>query len=703
MLPLTTKENEPSSSYLATDQICQQFTLDVIRLATLNFSEGMVIGRGGFGKVYKGHFDPRSDVAVAIKRLHSMSNQGAPEFRAELEMLSKLRHCNLVSLIGFCSEGTEMALVYDYMPHGTLEDHLYKSTGNSLNWLQRLKICIGAARGLEYLHTGTGTQHGIIHRDVKSSNILLDGNFAAKISDFGLAKIGPINQTCTYVSTGVKGTFGYMDPCYFYTGKLTRKSDVYSFGVVLLEVMCGRPAVDSSLEEEQCGLAMWAQSCIKEGKLTRIIDSRLKGQVSSNSLKKFAHIACRCLDNRPNQRPTMAEIIARLELILSLQERLESSVTDKLWSLITAKGKPKANKKISEAQNLDNGMVPTKLPAVDRDYNKVIDNGMVTTKSAAVLDLNYNEVIHFDDSLFTAEELLRAQAEVICTTSYGRLFLATMKSGKQVTVRRMIMDSLVEKDHFIQGKMYALGKLRHANILRFIAYFNDSYGLIFIRDHIKNGSVASFLQSTERQGSKPVNYLIRMRMIAGITRGLVYLHTQENMVHGYLTSENVMLEDNYNPLIADVGVSMLTKDIPIPSQFRQNHAPELLKLEQANKKSDIYSLGYIMLELLTKKSTDSKANEKNLVAWVKSVPREDLIAKVVNQGLLLEEFNLNQELVRLVELAMVCVSESPNSRPNADQVLQQLDAILRSDPSVAREASDGVLAMPDKLFCVSAS
>jgi serine/threonine protein kinase len=157
------------------------------------------------------------------------------------------------------------------------------------------------------------------------------------------------------------------------------------------------------------------------------------------------------------------------------------------------------------------------------------------------------------------------------------------------------------------------------------------------------------IAATERQGSKLVNYyLIRMRMIAGITRGLVYLDTQENMVHGYLTSENVMLNDNYNPLIADAGVLMFTKDMPIPSQFRLNLAPELSKLEQANKKSDIYSLGYIMLDLLTEKSTDSKANENNLVAWVKSVPREDLIAKVVNQDLLLEESNLNHELVRLV-------------------------------------------------------
>ena len=152
-------------------------------------------------------FNESSLVVVAIKRLDSMSNQGATEFWAEVEMLSKLRHCNLVSLFGYCNYGKEMILVYEYMPNGTLEDHLHK-LGTPLSWLQRLNICIGAARGLHYLHTGTGIQVGIIHRDVKSSNILLHESWAAKISDFGLSKIGPTNQPSTCINTIVKGTFG---------------------------------------------------------------------------------------------------------------------------------------------------------------------------------------------------------------------------------------------------------------------------------------------------------------------------------------------------------------------------------------------------------------------------------------------------------------------------------------------------------------
>ncbi|GKA86879.1 receptor-like protein kinase FERONIA [Tanacetum coccineum] len=177
---------------------------------------------GGFGKVYIGTiFNGSTTVLAAIKRLDPNSNQGAPEFWAEVEMLSKLRHCNLVSLFGYCNDEEEMILVYEYIPYGTLEDHLHKL--GTLSWVQRLKICIGAGRGLHYLHTGTGIDVGVIHRDVKTSNILLQESWAAKISDFGLSKIGPTNQPMTYVNTLVKGTFGLIN-------KLSTMAEVWAVG-----------------------------------------------------------------------------------------------------------------------------------------------------------------------------------------------------------------------------------------------------------------------------------------------------------------------------------------------------------------------------------------------------------------------------------------------------------------------------------------
>ncbi|XP_074345749.1 putative receptor-like protein kinase At5g38990 [Apium graveolens] len=188
---------------LSVGLLCKRFSLGDIKSATNDFKEELVIGKGGFGIVYKGIIDFK-DRFVAIKRSKSMSKQGCKEFITEIKMLTQVQHSHIVSLIGYCDDCEEMILVYDYLASGSLADRLHKRVRKgdtslpSLTWVQRLKICIGAAHGLDYLHTGTGIKDRVIHRDVKTSNILLDENLAAKISDFGLSKTGPANQTCTY-------------------------------------------------------------------------------------------------------------------------------------------------------------------------------------------------------------------------------------------------------------------------------------------------------------------------------------------------------------------------------------------------------------------------------------------------------------------------------------------------------------------------
>jgi serine/threonine protein kinase len=178
------------------------------------------------------------------------------------------------------------------MEKGTLRDNLYNTNLPYLTWKQRLDICIGASKGLNYLHRGVAG--GIIHRDVKSTNILLDENLVAKVSDFGLSRSGPIDQH-SYVSTCVKGTFGYLDPDYFRSQQLTEKSDVYSFGVVLLEVLCARPAIELSCPSEQVNLAEWGLLCKNNGKLEEIVDSSIKEQINQNSLRIFSEIVEKCL------------------------------------------------------------------------------------------------------------------------------------------------------------------------------------------------------------------------------------------------------------------------------------------------------------------------------------------------------------------------------------------------------------------------
>ncbi|XP_011040250.1 PREDICTED: serine/threonine-protein kinase CDL1-like [Populus euphratica] len=270
------------------------FTFRDLNTATKNFNHENLIGEGGFGRVYKGIIQKTNQV-VAVKQLDRNGFQGNREFLVEVLMLSLLHHPNLVSLVGYCADGDQRILVYEYMINGSLEDHLLELAPDKkpLDWNTRMKIAEGAARGLEYLHESANPP--VIYRDFKASNVLLDENFNPKLSDFGLAKLGPTGDK-THVSTRVMGTYGYCAPEYALTGQLTAKSDVYSFGVVFLELITGRRVIDNSRPSEEQNLVSWATPLFKDRrKFTLMADPLLQGNYPLKGLYQALAVAAMCL------------------------------------------------------------------------------------------------------------------------------------------------------------------------------------------------------------------------------------------------------------------------------------------------------------------------------------------------------------------------------------------------------------------------
>ncbi|KAK7295485.1 hypothetical protein RJT34_18402 [Clitoria ternatea] len=319
--PWKTKSTEGSS---LPSQLCRYFTITELRAATNNFDDVFIIGVGGFGNVYKGYIDDATP--VAIKRLKAGSQQGVDEFLNEIGMLLQLRHIHLVSLIGYCNDGAEMILVYDFMQRGTVREYLYGSDYPPLSWKQRLEILLGAARGLQYLHAGA--KHNIIHRDVKTTNILLDEKWVAKVSDFGLSKVGPTGTSTTHVSTIVKGSLGYLDPEYYKRQRLTLKSDVYSFGVVLLEVLCARPPLLRTLDKPKVSLVDWFRKCNECGNVDQTVDPYLRDSISGESLRSYCQLALSCLHDDGNQRPSMSDVVGALEFATQLVENAQDNKFD---------------------------------------------------------------------------------------------------------------------------------------------------------------------------------------------------------------------------------------------------------------------------------------------------------------------------------------------------------------------------------------
>ncbi|XP_056866280.1 receptor-like protein kinase At3g21340 isoform X2 [Raphanus sativus] len=302
----TTRSSEPA---IMTKN--KRFTYSEVVTMTNNFER--VLGKGGFGMVYHGTVSGTEQVAV--KMLSHSSSQGYKEFKAEVELLLRVHHKNLVGLVGYCDEGENLALIYEYMANGDLREHMSGKRGGSiLNWETRLKIVVESAQGLEYLHNGC--KPPMVHRDVKTTNILLNEHFQAKLADFGLSRSFPIEGE-THVSTVVAGTPGYLDPEYYRTNWLNEKSDVYSFGIVLLEIITNQPVINQSREKPH--IAEWVGLMLTKGDIKNIMDPNLYGDYDSGSVWRAVELAMSCLNPSSARRPTMSQVVIEINECLAYE------------------------------------------------------------------------------------------------------------------------------------------------------------------------------------------------------------------------------------------------------------------------------------------------------------------------------------------------------------------------------------------------
>nr|XP_043622448.1 probable serine/threonine-protein kinase PBL23 [Erigeron canadensis] len=304
---------------ISEEDVAELYTFRDLAHATENFNPDLLIGKGGFGRVYKGHLRD-NDKAVAVKQLDMIGVHGNPEFLAEVLTLSRLHHPNLVSLLGYCANGHQRLLVYEYMTNGSLEEHLFDLDDNKtpLDWHTRIMIAKGVSKGLAYLHDVADPP--IIYRELKSLNVLLDHDMNPKLSDFGLTNFSP-KEGEDHISTRVMGTCGYSSPEYAMTGDLTTKSDVYSFGVVFLELISGRRVIDDKRPTDEQNLVIWAKPLLKDhSKIPEVADPLLNGNYPIKCLYQAVAIASMCLQEEASTRPYMSDVVVALEYLATFQD-----------------------------------------------------------------------------------------------------------------------------------------------------------------------------------------------------------------------------------------------------------------------------------------------------------------------------------------------------------------------------------------------
>ncbi|KAJ9559424.1 hypothetical protein OSB04_014038 [Centaurea solstitialis] len=645
-----------------------EIPLQDIELATNNFGEENCIGKGGFGKVYKGELVHLGrQVTIAVKRLDdTISGQGTTEFWKEVMMLSRYRHPNLVSLLGFSQEGVENILVYEYLSRKSLDMYIDSPT---LSWIQRLKVCIGAARGLEYLHNPGGTTQRVLHRDIKSANILLDENWNAKISDFGLSKFGPANQEFTFLISRVIGTPGYCDPLYLEKGLLTKESDIYSFGVVLFEVLSGRFCF-KKYDDGHPYLTMFAQICYEKKQIDTMVHSCLKDQISQGCLEKFSTIAYQCLREDRIERPSIAKILEQLEIVL--QDQVKYDMEKKL-------------KSHSEVNEYIHPLLKEELKAYeDKDSKKPL---LVAIKGLRRNVSSLQEFTHLQIPLqhIVAATNRFAHANLIGKGGFGNVYRGRiMWSGKMIDIVARRLNSMKENgDVEFRKEISTLPRLKHENIVSMVGFCDEDGEKIIINKNEVNTSLDKCLSDPT------LTWMQRLRICVDAARALSYIHHDEgrdySVIHCNIKSSKILLDETWKAKLSGFGHSITT-----PATLRHRFVlaspidrmsgytdPVQLENGSVTPKSDVYSFGVVLFEVLCGRKTvirDVDGGLSYLPPLATQHFEDGKLDDIIDPNL--QKQMDRQSFTIFSDTAYHCLNGQRSRRPDMETVVKRLEKAL---------------------------
>ncbi|KAK9049484.1 hypothetical protein SSX86_031546 [Deinandra increscens subsp. villosa] len=666
-----------SSNMLKMDLL--MIPLNEIKLATNNFDYKYHVGSGGYGIVYKAKLDvlnipsfssmegkckdelSKINKTVAIKRILSRADeQGKQGFSTEIQLLTCCKHPNVVSLLGFSREAREMILVYEYAFKGSLSDYLGNTRDTravNLTWSQRLQICLDIAHGINYLHTKMEGKPRIIHRDIKSENILLDENLNAKIADFGLSKFHPVNQQASTIYTkNLAGTRVYMDPEYLTTSKYKPESDVYSFGVVLFEVLSGRVAYDSIYtDENEMGLAPVARRRFNEGTLKELIDPiiiegdddhtfTLNRGPNQHSFDTFSKIADQCLAETQAKRPTMEVVIKELQNAINLQGDTMVLSRFRLSDIVLA----------------------------TKNFAKIYCLGLDTNGMVYKAELS-----HFgNNSLLATEGKNNGEPSKKCFT----VAIKRITGGKSQQRKQVFFEELEMRTTY-----------KHPNIVSPLGFCDEGDEMILVYEHASNRSLEDYWKSDDNMDN--FTWTHRLKMCLKIAHGLHHLHTKMGNPHGDINSANILLYKNWEVKIAFFGISNPTNQDIGMKVYKD---PEYETTHRSERKSDIYSFGVVLFEIfcgrLAYDQVYIKENHKGLALIARKCFDDGTIERIIDTRLKEEtdedSFTSNRgpnrdSLDAFLRIAYMCSGEAAK-RPTMETVIKELETSLNFQETLVK-------------------